>query len=136
MKKLLQTVHRDINYPIHVKQEFKTMKYNETLALRVAERLMHIPDVEEKLMFNGLVFMVNGKMCIGVSKEGMMVRLDPNELENLSDKDGWEQMVMGSRPMKGYISVSEDVLSRNDELDFWVKLALAFNPFAKASKKK
>lgn len=110
--------------------------YNETLAHRIAERLMHIADVEEKLMFSGLVFMVNGKMCIGVSKEGLMVRLDPNALENLSDKDGWEQMVMGGRPMKGYISVSEDVLVRNDELDFWVKLALDFNPFAKASKKK
>ncbi|MFD2583018.1 TfoX/Sxy family protein [Pedobacter vanadiisoli] len=112
------------------------MKYNETLALRVAERLLHVADVEEKLMFNGLIFMVNGKMCIGISKNGMMVRLDPNTLENLSDKDGWEQMVMGGRPMKGYISVSEDVLIRNDELDFWVKLALDFNPFAKASKKK
>jgi len=110
--------------------------YNETLALRVAERLLHVADVEEKLMFNGLIFMVNGKMCIGISKNGMMVRLDPNTLENLSDKDGWEQMVMGGRPMKGYISVSEDVLIRNDELDFWVKLALDFNPFAKASKKK
>lgn len=110
--------------------------YNETLALRVAERLMHIPDIEEKLMFSGLVFMVNGKMCIGVSKAGMMVRIDPNALENLSHKDGWEQMVMGGRPMKGYISVSENVLVRNDELDFWVKLALDFNPFAKASKKK
>lgn len=110
--------------------------YNEALTLRVAERLMHIEDVTEKEMFNGLIFMVNGKMCIGVSKNSMMVRLDPNSLENLSDKDGWEQMVMGNRPMKGYISVSEDVLSQNDELDFWVNLALAFNPYARASKKK
>jgi len=112
------------------------MRYNETLALRVAERLMHIQDVVEKEMFSGLVFMVNGKMCLGVSKNSMMVRLDPSTLESLSDKDGWEQMVMGDRPMKGYISVSEDVLGRNDELDFWVNLALAFNPMAKASKKK
>jgi len=110
------------------------MKYSETLALRVAERLMHLQDVQEKEMFNGLIFMVNGKMCIGVSKNSMMVRLDPNSLENLSDKDGWQQMVMGSRPMKGYVSVSEDVLERNDELDFWVNRALAFNPYAKASK--
>lgn len=48
------------------------MKYNETLALRVAERLMYLPDVEEKEMFSGLIFMVNGKMCIGVSKNSMM----------------------------------------------------------------
>ena len=112
------------------------MKYNETLALRVAERLMHIEDVVEKPMFTGLVFMVNGKMCMGVSKTGLMVRLDPNVLESLSDKDGWQQMVMGGRSMKGYVLVSEDVLNRNEELDFWVNLALAFNPFAKASKKK
>jgi len=37
--------------------------------------------------------------------------------------------------MKGYISVLEDVLVRNDELDFWVNLALSFNPLAKASKR-
>jgi len=110
--------------------------YNETLTLRVAERLMHIEDVTEKEMFGGLIFMVNGKMCIGVSKNSIMVRIDPATLEKLSHKDGWEQMVMGGILMKGYISVSEDVLSRNDELDFWVNLALAFNPFAKASKKK
>lgn len=110
--------------------------YNEILALRIAERLMHLEDVIEKPMFTGLVFMVNGKMCIGVSKTGLMVRLDPNVLESLSDKDGWQQMVMGGRIMKGYVLVSEDVLNRNEELDFWVNLALAFNPFAKASKKK
>ncbi len=109
--------------------------YNEALALRIAERLQHLPDVEEKVMFSGLVFMVNGKMCLGISRNDMMVRLDPNTLESLADKDGWEQMVMGGRPMKGYILVSADVLNRNDELDYWMNLALAFNPFAKASKK-
>lgn len=109
--------------------------YNDLLALRIAERLQHLPDVEEKEMFSGLVFMVNGKMCLGISKSNLMVRLDPNTLDNLADKDGWEQMVMGARPMKGYILVSADVLNRNDELNYWINLALAFNPFAKASKK-
>lgn len=111
-------------------------KYNEILANRIAEKLMNLPDVEEKVMFSGIVFMVNGKMCIGVSKEDMMLRINPNILESLGNKDGWRQMMMGGKQMNGYILVSEDVLNRNDELDFWINLALEFNPYAKASKSK
>ena len=111
-------------------------KYNKILANRIAEKLMTLPDVEEKEMFSGIVFMVNGKMCIGVSKEDLMLRINSDVLESLNNKDGWKQMTMGGKLMKGYILVSEDVLNRNDELDFWMKLALDFNPLAKASKSK
>jgi len=111
-------------------------KYNEALANRIAEKLMHLPDVEEKEMFTALIFMVDGKMCIGVFKNDLMLRLNPDDIECLNNKDGWEQMTMGGKQMKGYILVSEDVLNRNDELDFWIKLALDFNPFAKSSKKR
>ncbi|MDN3587931.1 TfoX/Sxy family protein [Pedobacter aquatilis] len=111
-------------------------KYNEALAVRVAEKLMYLPDVEEKEMFSGLVFMVDGKMCIGVMKQELMLRINPNDVESLGNKDGWAVMAMGGKSMNGYILVSEDVLNRNDELDFWIKLALDFNPLARASKKK
>lgn len=111
-------------------------KYNKILANRIAEKLMNLADVEEKVMFGGIVFMVNGKMCIGVTNEDMMLRINPSALEYLDNKDGWKQMTMGSKQMNGYILVSEDVLNRNDELDFWINLALEFNPLAKASKSK
>lgn len=112
------------------------MKYNEHLAARVAERLEHLPDVEEKEMFSGLVFMVNGKMCIGVMKDKLMLRINPDSLISLEDKDGWAQMTMRTKTMNGYILVSEDVLVKNEDLNFWIQLALEFNPLAKASKKK
>lgn len=112
------------------------MKYNQDLCNRVRGKLSHLSDVEEKEMFSGLVFMVNGKMCIGISRQDLMLRINPSDLESLNNKDGWEQMSMGNKVMNGYILVSEDVLNRNDELDFWIKLALDFNPLAKASKKK
>jgi len=112
------------------------MRYNEVLANRVREKLMLLPDVEEKEMFGGLVFMVNDKMCIGVMKEKLMLRINPGILASLDSQDGWEQMMMSKTVMKGYILVSEDVLNRKDELSFWVDTALAFNPFAKASKKR
>jgi len=112
------------------------MPFDETLANRVAEKLMDLPDVEEKIMFSGLVFMVDGKMCIGVMRDKIMLRINPESLDLLIDKDGWEHMAMGGTQMKGYILVSEDVINQNKELDYWINLALEFNPFAKASKKK
>jgi len=112
------------------------MPFDETLANRIAEKLMDLPDVEEKEMFGGMVFMVNGKMCIGVMKDRIMLRINPERLNSLTDKDGWEHMAMGGTQMKGYILVSEDVVNQNKELDYWINLALEFNPFAKASKKK
>ncbi|WP_231425885.1 MULTISPECIES: TfoX/Sxy family protein [Pedobacter] len=112
------------------------MRYNETLANRIAEKLMHLPDVEEKEMFGGLIFMVDNKMCIGVMKDKVMLRLAPESLVALENVDGWELMVMSNTVMKGYILVSQDVLNRKEDLDFWINLALEFNPLAKASKKK
>lgn len=111
------------------------MPYNEILANCVAEKLMHLPDVEEKEMFGGLIFMVDQKMCIGVMKDKVMLRLAPESLVALANIDGWEQMMMSNTVMNGYILVSQDVLNRNEDLDFWIKLALEFNPLAKASKK-
>ena len=112
------------------------MLYNETIANRIREKLLLLPDVEEKEMFGGLVFMVNDKMCIGVMKEKLMLRINPESLSSLDSEDGWEQMMMSKTVMRGYILVSEDVLNRKDELSFWVDMALEFNPLAKASKKK
>jgi hypothetical protein len=43
------------------------MPYNEKLANRVREALLNVPKVEEKFMFGGVCFMVNGKMCMGVA---------------------------------------------------------------------
>jgi len=40
------------------------------------------------------------------------------------------------RPMKGYIFVTPEGFDSEDELDYWMKLCLAFNPEAKSSKKK
>jgi hypothetical protein len=46
------------------------MAYDEILAERVRQILAHqnLP-VEEKKMMGGLTFMVNGKMCMGISQK-------------------------------------------------------------------
>ena len=42
------------------------MAYSEYLADRVRKRISKIGQIEEKKMMGGLIFMVRGKMCVGV----------------------------------------------------------------------
>ncbi len=112
------------------------MKYNELLANRVRELLVHLPKVEEKLMFNGLVFMVDDKMCIGIRQHEIMLRIHPEQAEELAAQNRCTQMIHGKRVMKGYVFVDESILQSHQELFYWVKLALDFNPQAKASNKR
>jgi TfoX/Sxy family transcriptional regulator of competence genes len=113
------------------------MAYNEKLADRVREMIaLTHKNVEEKAMFGGLCFMVNEKMCVGVEKERLMVRLDPAKYDNAMKKEGCQPMDFTGRIMKGYVFVDIEALHTNKKLGYWITLALDYNKIAKASKKK
>lgn len=113
------------------------MAYNEKLANRTREliALTH-SNVEEKAMFGGLCFMVNDKMAIGVEKERLMVRLNPEKYEEVMKKDGCKPMDFTGKIMKGFVFVDADAVTTKAKLNYWVQLALDYNKIAKASKKK
>src|SRR5215213_5296115 len=111
------------------------MAYNEKTADRIRESLSGEGDLEEKKMFGGVCFMVNGKMCMGVIKDDMMCRIDPAAEEEALSKRGCRPMDFTTRPMKGYIYVSEEGMRSKKELEHWTNLCLDFNSRAKASKK-
>ena len=113
------------------------MAYNEKLANMARELIVQThKNVEEKAMFGGLCFMVNDKMCLGVEKERLMVRLDPAMYDEVMEKEGCRPMDFSGRPMKGFVFVDADALNTKKKLEYWVKLALEYNKVAKASKKK
>lgn len=113
------------------------MPYNEPLANRIREIIAQTyNEVEEKRMFGGLCFMVNGKMCVGVESERLMVRLDPAIYEEVIEKDGCAPMDFTGRVMKGYVFVDIEVLNTQKALTYWMELALEYNSIAKASVKK
>lgn len=112
------------------------MAYNEEMTNRIREMLAHLPDVEEKKMFRGVAFMVNGKMCVTAGNDEMMCRIDPAIQERLISEKGCRSMIMKGKECKGYVLVHEDVLRSKRELNRWVSLALDFNPFARAAPKK
>jgi TfoX/Sxy family transcriptional regulator of competence genes len=112
------------------------MAYDEKLNNRIREAIGHLSHAEEKHMFGGTCFMVNGKMCVGVVKDEMMCRIDPEIYEEALEKNGCRKMVFTGKPMKGYVFVSADGLKTQKQFDYWINLCLEFNKKAKASKKK
>ena len=113
------------------------MAYNEKLADRVREIIAVTHNItEEKKMFGGLCFMVKNKMCVGVEKERLMVRLDPAKYDKVMEKEGCMPMDFTGKIMKGYVFVDIGVLNTKKKLEYWIKLALDYNKIAKASKKK
>lgn len=91
---------------------------------------------EEKKMFGGHCFMVDHKMCFGTYKGGLMARVAPEEVEQLSKKLGAAPMIHAGRPMKGYMFIEAEGYDSDVALEFWVQKCLDFNPLARASKKK
>ena len=111
------------------------MAYNEKLAGRIREALAHVPRVEEKKMFGGIAFMVNGKMCVTAGKGRMMCRIDPALLDEAVGR-GARMVVMGGREYKGYVHVSEELIQSAAAFKYWITLALNFNGSAGSSRKK
>ena len=103
------------------------MAYSESVAKNIRKSLAQVADVEEKKMFGGLAFMVNGKMCLTAGAGRMMVRIDPAIHDKEIKRKGCETVVMVGRQYKGYIHVDEDVLKSSRDFERWVQLALEFN---------
>ena len=112
------------------------MAYSEKLADKVRERISDIPNIIEKEMMGGLVFMYNEKMCLGIIKDELMCRIDPALHDIEVEKNGCRTMDFTKRPMKGYIMIEEAGMRSKKDFDYWIDLALNFNSKAKASKKK
>ncbi len=113
------------------------MAYDQFLA----ERISHFFNTKntlfnEKKMFGGLCFMVNEKMCVGVLQNEVMARIDPEIYQEALTKSGCHEMNFTGRPMKGYVFLRDEAVDLDDDLHYWLQLALDFNPKAKASKKK
>lgn len=113
------------------------MAYNELLADRIRQSLKdnHTP-FEEKHMFGGVCFMVDDKMCLGVIKEDVMARIDPEKQDEFLQDKGCRLMDFTKRPMKGYLYINPEGIDMDEDLNKWVKRCLEFNPKAKSSKKK
>ena len=113
------------------------MAYDTALANRIRACLAQIPnlEIEEKNMFGGLAFMVDGKMCINVSGQNLMCRFDPKLKDEIAAKKGYQPMIMKGKNYSGYCYIQPEGFTTKKDFDYFVNVCLEFNKIAKSSKK-
>lgn len=103
------------------------MAYDEDLAARIRKLLRGEPAVVEKKMFGGLSFLVGGNMAVGVSGQGgILIRVDPDESDELVASTSAELMEMRGRSMRGWLRVAAADVDSDGALADWVERGTAY----------
>lgn len=113
------------------------MAYDNYLEERIT-RLLQAKKVafHAKKMMGGLCYMVDDKMCVGIVKDDLMVRVGEEKMLETLQLEGAKPMTFTGKPLKGYVFVEPIGIDTESQLEMWIDAALAFNPLAKSSKKK
>ena len=83
--------------------------------------------LEEKKMFGGVGFLVNGNMACGILKQEMIVRLGDEEYAKALKQKGVRNFEIGGRQsQKGWILVSEEGYKSDKGLEDWIEKGVAF----------
>lgn len=102
------------------------MTYDEGLAERIRGILQERPDVAEKKMFGGIVFMIGGHMCVGIVKDDLMVRVGTEAHERLVRQPHARPMDFTGKPMKGFLYVASMGLKGQADLERWVECGVEY----------
>ena len=102
------------------------MAFNEALAQRVRDQLSPLATAEEKKMFGGIAFMVSGNMTVGVNQDDLIVRVGLERFEAALRKPGVDLFKPTGKPMTGWITVVPDAQRTDEDLKYWIEMALEF----------
>ena len=103
------------------------MAYDEDLANRIRALLGSERGIEEKRMFGGLAFLINGNMSVAASsKGGLMVRVPPEDTDKLLARAHVSPMVMAGRETRGWLRVAADGLGTKRQLQSWVTRGVGY----------
>ena len=104
------------------------MAYDEITAGRVADVLGEISPfpAQEKKMFGGIAYMIQGNMCIGVNKEDLMVRVGRDGHADALAQPHVRPMDFTGKSMNSFIFVAPEGFATHDDLTAWVQRGLDF----------
>lgn len=103
------------------------MAYDDELVERIRHLTVDEPPLDEKRMFGGLGFMLDGNMAFAASSSGgLMVRIDRADSDRLCALPGAGPMEMKGRTMNGWLHVEPQGLTDDDALADWIATGLDF----------
>jgi hypothetical protein len=102
------------------------MAFDESLAPRIRDTLARKRGIEEKKMFGGIGFLLNGNLLVGVWKNSLIVRLGPDEAEVALVEPHVKVFDITGRPMKGWVLVEPKGVEDDERLTGWIQRAVKF----------
>lgn len=111
--------------------------YDEKLADQIRELIAGERRLTEQRMFGGLAFLIGGNMAIAASGQGgVLVRVDPEQADELLARTAATAAVMRGRPMRGWLRVAPEHVRTKRQLARWVDLGASYARSLPAKRKR
>lgn len=101
------------------------MPYDVHLADEMRKALLGRPDIDEKKMFGGYCWMLNGNMLCGVEVGRFMFRVGKALETEALKRPGASPMDITRKPMPGFVWVDADAAIETG-LDNWIEFAACY----------
>lgn len=102
------------------------MAYDQVLAARVGEVIAAVPGLEEKKMFGGIGYLLNGNMALGVHKDNLIVRVGHQGFEEKMAMPHTVPFDLTGRAMGGWLMVEPAGVAQDEDLKYWIAQGLDF----------
>jgi TfoX/Sxy family transcriptional regulator of competence genes len=102
------------------------MAFDESLARRIRDALARKKNIEERKMFGGIGFLLNGNMLVGVWKDSLIARLGPEQGDEALVEPHVKVFDITGKPMKNWILVEPEGVVEDEELKDWIQRAVKF----------
>ena len=97
------------------------MAYDNRLAERIRKIIGKNRGIKEKNMLGGLSFLLNGKMCCGIIKNDLVVRVGEDNYQEALTKPHARPMDFTGRPIKGFVYVDAEGCRNDKSLAQWIQ---------------
>ena len=102
------------------------MPYSISLAQRVRFQLAQWRNIDERKMFGGVCFMMNGNLLVGIWHDSLVARLGPEGAAEALRHSCVREFDVTGKPMKGWVLVDPDGLESDEQLGRWIERASDF----------
>ena len=102
------------------------MPYDPGLADRLEDVLRGRPGFEQKKMFGGIGWLLNGNMCVGIYKECLIARVGESAGTKLFKEKHAKPMDITGKAMKGWAMIAPEGVAHDADLKRHTELAIAF----------
>jgi hypothetical protein len=100
--------------------------YDEMLAIRIRAALGQMPGMEEKKMFGGVAFLINGNMACGVIKNDLIVRVGPKKTAWALTQPHTRPFDFSGRLSQGWVVLAPQGCATESDLAAWLEQGLTF----------